>query len=238
MGTPWFRWFRELANCLVRGCPQLSGTPWGHLPPTDPERVSPNPPPRRGGLGTHSVRRRCGPPMTTPTPEQIAETIAALDRLGVPVTASRADAQHSLRTAGESTATDRVRAGLNERKRRAGITPRDQEVSKPKRAKWSPAESARRAQAVAAALVGIYDERLRGAACVGRHELFDAELDHEPASARSGRHGAAQAICARCPVIASCRQVASEHHESIAGVWAGELRNAAGKPGRPRKESA
>lgn len=99
------------------------------------------------------------------------------------------------------------------------------------------AASATRTLRTRAVLEGIYDERLRGAACVGRHELFDAELDREPAQARSRRHRAAQAICARCPVIGACRQVANEHHESIAGVWAGEVRNAAGKPGRPQKET-
>lgn len=161
----------------------------------------------------------------------MTDLIARLDALGVPVDASRQVALETLRLNGGGVGTAAIRAALAERRRRAGAA-----RSKPTTGPWvsaGPTPTERRARAV---LEGIYDERLRGAACVGRHELFDAELYREPANARAERHKTAQAICARCPVIAACRQVATEHHESIAGIWAGELRNAAGKPGRPQRK--
>ncbi|NKS20857.1 hypothetical protein GS467_06485 [Rhodococcus hoagii] len=168
----------------------------------------------------------------------MTDLVARLDALGVPVDASRREALETLRLNGRGASTDAVREALAERRRRAGLAPFVHADGRPggdPRAPERHTGPARRARAV---LEGIYNERLRGAACVGRHELFDAELDREPAQARSRRHRAAQAICARCPVITACDQVAKEHADSIAGVWAGEVRNAAGKPGRPRKEAS
>jgi hypothetical protein len=72
-------------------------------------------------------------------------------------------------------------------------------------------------------LTGLIDPRLFGAACIGHHELFDAERDHERTPEREARHAAACLICAQCPVIAACRQVAAENRDHVAGVWAGRV---------------
>ncbi|WJJ11505.1 WhiB family transcriptional regulator [Prescottella equi] len=154
----------------------------------------------------------------------MTDLVARLDALGVPVDASRREALETLRLNGGGVATTAIRVALAERRRRAGLTPRAHAVRKPGGDLRVPERHAAQVRRARAALEGIYDERLRGAACVGRHELFDAELDYELAEARSKRHRAAQAICARCPVIASCHQIAHVHADSISGVWAGEVR--------------
>ena len=82
------------------------------------------------------------------------------------------------------------------------------------------------------------ERRLAGAACVGRHELFDAELDdvHETPAERRARHTAAAAICTSCPVLAACRLVADEAGHHAHGVWAATVRNTSRPTGRSPKE--
>ncbi|WP_213572469.1 WhiB family transcriptional regulator [Rhodococcus sp. USK13] len=170
-----------------------------------------------------------------PTPEQVAETIADLERLGVPVTASRAEAQQALRNADRGTGTDRLRAALNARRERAGLTPRNRGLAQLQ----NPA--GRRKRKAPPVLAALFNPRLVGAACVGHHELFDDRHEREQETERAARHAAAVRICARCPVRTACRDVASEHTQHIEGVWAGQLQNStpqAGKVGRPRKELA
>ena len=71
----------------------------------------------------------------------------------------------------------------------------------------------------------MVDSRLAGAACVGRHELFDDELDNarEYAAARAARHAAAAEICRGCLVLTACRVVAAELGDKAHGVWAGRI---------------
>ncbi|MFI7165329.1 WhiB family transcriptional regulator [Rhodococcus erythropolis] len=160
-----------------------------------------------------------------PTDEQVAETIEDLDRLGVPVTATRAEAQQALRHAGCGTGTDRVRLAMNERKTAAGLTSRNGDATKEKPVRRpSNANSTERTRAAELALSVLIDPRLYGAACVGRHHLFDAEVDGEKAVDRPARHEAAARICRRCPVFDACDEVATENLRSVAGVWAGRAR--------------
>ncbi|MCQ4120443.1 WhiB family transcriptional regulator [Rhodococcus tibetensis] len=171
--------------------------------------------------------------MPSPTDEQVTETIAELERLGVPVTASRAEAQRSLREADRGASTDRLRAALNARKARAGLTPRNSDASAtPKRKAVSALDERVRQRKTIEVLVGLIDPRLRGAACVGRHELFDDRHENEQESDRAARHAAAARICARCPVRTACRDVAAEHSRHIEGVWAGQLQNTTPQAGR------
>ncbi len=55
---------------------------------------------------------------------------------------------------------------------------------------------------------------LRGAACVGRAELFD--IDASP-----DHHAEARDICRSCPVLAQCGAWATAHPRRISGVVAG-----------------
>lgn len=70
-------------------------------------------------------------------------------------------------------------------------------------------------------LQALFDPRLVGASCVGHHELFDHEVDGESTTDRLTRHAQAITICRRCPVSTACREVALEHLDHIAGIWAG-----------------
>lgn len=162
--------------------------------------------------------------LNPPTEEQIAETIADLDRLRVPVTATRAEALAALRNAGQGVGTDRLRKAINQRKAAAGLTPRNTDTTKPKAArKTSSTNSTERKRATELALSVLIDPRLYGAACVGHHHLFDAELEGEKSTDRPARHEAAARICQRCPVFAACDEVATENLRSVAGVWAGRV---------------
>ncbi|MDV8065537.1 WhiB family transcriptional regulator [Rhodococcus sp. IEGM 1366] len=162
--------------------------------------------------------------ITSPTEAQIVEMIADLDRLGVPVTASRADAQHALRLAGCGTGTDRVRMAMNKRKEAAGLTSRNGDATKPKPVRKEPKrEGIERKRAAELALSVLIDPRLFGAACVGHHHLFDAALDGEKYDERAARHLEAVQICQGCPVLEACREVAIENPKAIAGVWAGQV---------------
>ncbi|UYP19769.1 WhiB family transcriptional regulator [Rhodococcus sp. Z13] len=91
---------------------------------------------------------------------------------------------------------------------------------------------------VPAVFAEMIDGRLAGAACVGRHELFDAELDgvHETPAERTARHAAAVAICTSCPVLTACRVVADEAGRHAHGVWAATVRNTSRPTGRSPKE--
>lgn len=83
-------------------------------------------------------------------------------------------------------------------------------------------------------LAELVDPRLVGAECAGRAPLFDDQVDGETDDDREYRLGAAARVCQRCPVLALCATASNEH--PARGVWAGQLRNAAGNPGRPRKD--
>ncbi|MFI8661852.1 WhiB family transcriptional regulator [Rhodococcus qingshengii] len=161
-----------------------------------------------------------------PTDEQIAETIAELDRLGVPVTATLAEARAALRNADSGTSTDRLRSAVNRRKAAAGLTPRNSEVSKSRaRRTTERTNSTERTRATELALSVLIDPRLFGAACVGHHDLFDAAHHGERWADGHARHEAAAQICRHCPVFAACDEVANENPRSVAGVWAGRVRS-------------
>lgn len=167
-----------------------------------------------------------GGEVKAPTDEQIAETIAELDRLGVPVTATLSEARAALRNADSGASTDRLRSAVNRRKAAVGLTPRNSEVSKSKaRRSTERTNSTERTRATELALSVLIDPRLFGAACVGHHDLFDGELDGEKSTDRPARHDAASQICAGCPVFAACDEVANENLRSVAGVWAGRVRS-------------
>ncbi|MFE2121027.1 WhiB family transcriptional regulator [Rhodococcus aetherivorans] len=163
--------------------------------------------------------------MNAHPPARIAEVVADLDRLGVPVAAGRPVAQAALQAAGRGVSTAVLRAAIAARKQRDG-------VPVPPRRKPAPktADGPRRVP-LPPLLAAMIDGRLAGAACVGRHALFDDELDgaREDATARAARRTAAAAICATCPVLEACRTVANEAGDQARGVWAGHPRN----PSRP-----
>lgn len=92
--------------------------------------------------------------------------------------------------------------------------------------------------AAVAWLAALFDERLVGAACVGRPELFDDHRAGESERQAAARHEVAAQICRRCPVLAQCDAAAVELGSSASGVWAGVVRNAGQPVGRPRKASA
>lgn len=161
-----------------------------------------------------------------PTEEQIAETVAELDRLGVSVTATVADARAALQNAGSRMGTTRIRLANNRRKAAAGLTPRNSDATKPRPLRKEPKrEVNERNRATELALSVLIDPRLFGAACVGRHDLFDAAHHGERWADGHARHEAAAQICARCPVFTACDEVASENPRSVAGVWAGRVRS-------------
>ncbi|WP_288076307.1 WhiB family transcriptional regulator [Rhodococcus sp. (in: high G+C Gram-positive bacteria)] len=157
--------------------------------------------------------------MSTPSVDRIAEVVIELDRLGVPAAAGRSVAQAALQDADRGVGTALLRAAITARKQRAGI------VSTPRR-KPAPqsAQGSRRVQ-LPVLLAAMVDGRLVGAACVGRHELFDDELDNarEDAAARAARHAAAAQICRDCPVMTACRVVAAELGDKAHGVWAARI---------------
>lgn len=67
----------------------------------------------------------------------------------------------------------------------------------------------------------VVDGRLFGAACVGRHALFDAEIPGETGEQRAARITIAAQICSTCRVRRPCRDVADELGTYAEGVWAG-----------------
>ncbi|WP_420714478.1 WhiB family transcriptional regulator [Rhodococcus sp. RDE2] len=93
---------------------------------------------------------------------------------------------------------------------------------------------------IPAVFAQIVDGRLTGAACVGRHALFDAELDNvrETPAERRARFTAAAAICRTCPVLEPCRVVADEAGRQAHGVWAATVRTTSRPDGRSREESS
>lgn len=82
----------------------------------------------------------------------------------------------------------------------------------------------------------LADERLVGAACAGRPELFDDFRDGETFDHADARHRDALMICARCPVRPRCATAADELGRKARGVWGGTVRNTTGRAGRPRKK--
>ncbi|WP_036534845.1 WhiB family transcriptional regulator [Nocardia cyriacigeorgica] len=84
----------------------------------------------------------------------------------------------------------------------------------------------------------LADERLVGAACVGRAPLFDAEVPGEDDDDRRYRLDAAARICESCPVLAECSGVARELGRLAVGVWAGRGRQLPAPVGRPREGAA
>lgn len=85
-------------------------------------------------------------------------------------------------------------------------------------------------------LAALVDPRLEGAACAGRAPWFDEFVDGETTTARTARLDAARTICGTCPVRIACATAATEHQST--GIWAGQLRNPTGTPGRKRKGAA
>ncbi|MFE7719586.1 WhiB family transcriptional regulator [Nocardia rhizosphaerihabitans] len=85
------------------------------------------------------------------------------------------------------------------------------------------------------AVVGLVDERLEGAACVGRAPLFDTDpAVDEDDDATAYRLNAAARICRSCPVLSACDAVADEQGRGVLGVWAGRAR---GTPRRPDRSA-
>lgn len=79
---------------------------------------------------------------------------------------------------------------------------------------------------------------LEGAACRGKHELFDPpdhDADELPDTTRT-RHIAATHICETCPVLDRCRAWV-EVEPNAGAVLAATLPEHRG-PGRPRKDAA
>lgn len=147
--------------------------------------------------------------------DRIDATIADLDRLGVPVDCTRAQAAEALRGIGAGVGTDSLRAAINARKTRSGATPRNRGLAQLRN------PEGRRKRKPAPVLHNLVDERLIGAACVGYHHLFDDRHDGEQEPQRAARHQAAVRLCVSCPVLTACRDVAAEHAQYIEGVWAG-----------------
>ncbi|MFE3441656.1 WhiB family transcriptional regulator [Nocardia sp. NPDC059180] len=82
-------------------------------------------------------------------------------------------------------------------------------------------------------LANLFDERLVGAACVGRANLFDDHRHGEDEQQTADRHAEAARICGRCPVRDQCDTAAAELDRAASGVWAGRVRNAGRPIGRP-----
>ncbi|MBB1030503.1 hypothetical protein G6027_06325 [Dietzia sp. SLG310A2-38A2] len=74
------------------------------------------------------------------------------------------------------------------------------------------------------------DYRLDGAACKGRHELFDPCSRDEHRDDFNYRSAAARRVCGTCPVRARCSEVAEglvvRHRQ---GTWAGVTYGAFGQ---------
>ncbi|MDH6290859.1 WhiB family transcriptional regulator [Rhodococcus opacus] len=147
----------------------------------------------------------------------VEEVMTDLERLGVPVTATRAEAQQSLRRAGRGVSTDRLRAALNSRRSSAGVPSRNRSVATLRN------PEGRRKHKAPPVLTNLVDDCLIGAACVGLHHLFDDRHDGEQEPQRAARHQAAVRFCISCPVLTACRDVAAEHAQYIEGVWAGVI---------------
>ncbi len=68
---------------------------------------------------------------------------------------------------------------------------------------------------------------LHGGLCAGHPypSLWDSELDgvREAAEQRARRHGVAQTICRRCPIMAACLASRTGNPQLGAGVWGGEV---------------
>jgi hypothetical protein len=68
---------------------------------------------------------------------------------------------------------------------------------------------------------------LHGGLCAGHPypSRWDAELDGvgESAAQRARRHGVAQTICRRCPIMATCLASRTGNPQLGAGVWGGEV---------------
>ncbi|MFE1592109.1 WhiB family transcriptional regulator [Nocardia sp. NPDC058705] len=92
---------------------------------------------------------------------------------------------------------------------------------------------------IGAALVGLVDERLDGAACKGMAPWFDVDPDvDEEEDDTAYRIAAAARVCARCPVTAACEVAVAEQTRPV-GVWAGKPHGGAARGrGRPRKDGA
>lgn len=60
--------------------------------------------------------------------------------------------------------------------------------------------------------------RLKGALCIGRHTLFDAEV---PRADRQQVADTAAAICWECPVLSQCGRWAGDPKAHVSGVVAG-----------------
>lgn len=84
----------------------------------------------------------------------------------------------------------------------------------------------------------LADVRLTGAECVGLAQLFDPRGQSEPDAAFTYRTDTAGKVCARCPVRDECATVAGELGAAAVGIWAGQIRSAPARVGRPRKEGA
>lgn len=81
-------------------------------------------------------------------------------------------------------------------------------------------------------------DRWTGAACVGRWHLFDPPGDREADEAFTARVYRAQTICASCPILARCRDVAGNARpRDRSGVWAGTAYDTKGRPVRTTKGS-
>lgn len=71
---------------------------------------------------------------------------------------------------------------------------------------------------------GLVNQRLTGAACAGRHPLFDDRIRGEPPEDQEARHHRARAVCAGCPIRNNCATVAHQlPADQRTGIWAGHL---------------
>lgn len=73
---------------------------------------------------------------------------------------------------------------------------------------------------------------LPGAACRGRHELFDPAQPDEDRTELGYRHRAAARICTRCRVLNQCN---GQHRGMVAG---GHVPSPPNTKGRPRRNEA
>lgn len=80
----------------------------------------------------------------------------------------------------------------------------------------------------------VADPRLAGAACAGRWPVFDLDVHGETPEDREARHHQARAVCRTCTVTAACHHTAQRLDRRAEGVWAGTLRGATNRPGRPK----
>jgi hypothetical protein len=163
-----------------------------------------------------------------PTREQVAETAAILEQLGIPPGFSAAAAAQAMRQQlGRGVGT--TRAGQAQKVRRGAMALHDIPAASAPQAREPGAPRSQPHQhslfKPPLPIESLIDERLVGAACRGHHELFDPPRHGERDERFELRVAEAAELCAQCPVLAACDDAARELGKKAFGVWAGKARN-------------